>query len=136
MATPELSWLIVRNNNAFLRKVRNVKQPFSSEPNNLTNKSSFRYSGIVQRKTVGVTPAADKKGFVVSLKKVKGQRKPAKLYNEVKMRQPGFRRPLKKLRNILTKNNYRKDLTKAAMVRASIILKSQQPKKKSKAKKE
>lgn len=82
------------------------------EPNNLTNKSSFRYSGIVQRKTVGVTPAADKKGFVVSLKKVKGQRKPAKLYNEVKMRQPGFRRPLKKLRNILTKNNYRKDLTK------------------------
>lgn len=30
MATPELSWLIVRNNNAFLRKVRNVKQPFSS----------------------------------------------------------------------------------------------------------
>lgn len=81
------------------------------EPNNLTNKSSFRYSGLVQRKTVGVT-AADKKGFVVSLKKVKGQRKPAKMYNVIKMKQPGTRRPLKKLRNMLVKNNYRKDLTK------------------------
>jgi len=134
--TAELNWLILRNNNSFLKKVRNVKQPFSLEPNNLMNKSSFRYSGIVQRKTVGVSPAADKKGFVVTLKKVKGARKPAKLYNEIKMRQAGFRRPLKKLRNILTKNNYRKDLTKVALVRASIILKSQQPKKKSKAKKE
>lgn len=133
MASSELTWLIVRNNNAFLRKVRNVKQPFSvvsnrlgfpvhraftvlissfQEPNNLTNKSSFRYSGLVQRKTVGVTPAVDKKGFVVSLKKVKGQRKPAKMYQEIKMKQPGFRRPLKKLRNTLVKNEYRKDLTK------------------------
>ncbi|CAG7717053.1 unnamed protein product, partial [Allacma fusca] len=40
-----------RNNNCFLKRVRNVKQPFSTEPNNLTNKSSFRYSGLVQRKT-------------------------------------------------------------------------------------
>jgi len=66
----------------------------------------------VQKKTVGINPSADKKGFSVVLKKVKGQRKPAKSYNEIRMKQPGFRRPLKKLRNILTKNSYRKDLTK------------------------
>lgn len=85
---------------------------FFQEPNNLTNKSSFRYTGLVQRKTVGVNFAPDKKGFVVVLKKVKGVRKPAKSLTEIKMKQPGFRRPLKKLRNILVKNNYRKDLTK------------------------
>jgi len=44
----------------------------------------------------------------------------------------GPRRPLKKLRNTLVKNKYRKDLTKAALIRASAILKSQkQPRKKS-----
>jgi large subunit ribosomal protein L28e len=80
----------------------------------LTNRSSFRYTGLVQRKTVGVNPSPDKKGFTVVLKKIKGQRKPAKSYNVIKMRQPGFRRPLKKLRNILTKNSYRKDLTKVS----------------------
>ncbi|CAL8113016.1 unnamed protein product [Orchesella dallaii] len=136
MASPQLNWLIVRNNNAFIKKVRNVKQPFSVEPNNLTNKSSFRYSGLVQRKTVGVNFAPDKKGFVVVLKKPKAQGRPSKTYNEIKMKQAGFRRPLKKLRNTLVKNKYRKDLTKAALVRASVILKSQQqPKKKSKGKK-
>jgi len=135
MASPELNWLIIRNNNAFLKKVRNVRQPFSIEPNNLTNKSSFRYSGLVPRKTVGITPAADKKGFDVTLKNVKGQRKPAKMYTQTKMRQTGQRRALKKLRNMLVKNNYRKDLTKAALIRASAILKSQKPKTK-KTKKE
>lgn len=82
------------------------------EPNNLTNKSSFRYSGLVQRKTVGVNFAPDKKGFVLVLKKPKAQGRPSKTYTEVKMKHAGFRRPLKKLRNTLVKNKYRKDLTK------------------------
>jgi len=136
MASPHLNWLIVRNNNSFLKRVRNVKQPFSVEPNNLTNRSSFRYSGLVQRKTVGVNANPDKKGFTLVLKKSKAQGKPAKTYNEVKMKHAGSRRPLRKLRNTLVKNRYRKDLTKAALVRASVILKSQrQPKKKTKGKK-
>jgi len=135
MASPNLNWLIVRNNNCFLKKVRNVKQPFSLEPNNLTNKSSFRYSGIVNRKTVGVEFPTDKKGFVVVLKKPKSQGRPSKLYNKITMKNPGTRRSLKKLKNTLVKNKYRKDLTHAALVRASVILKSQrQPKKKASGK--
>jgi len=42
------------------------------EPNNLKSKNSFRFNGLVHRKTVGVQPAADGKGVVVVLKKRKG----------------------------------------------------------------
>lgn len=30
MASPDLNWLIVRNNNAYLLKKRNIKKPFST----------------------------------------------------------------------------------------------------------
>jgi len=59
-----------------------------------------------------VTFAPDKKGIVVTLKKSKAQGRPSKTYSEIKMKHAGFRRPLKKLRNTLVKNKYRKDLTK------------------------
>lgn len=44
----DLVWLLVRNNSSFLVK-RNGAQ-FSSEPNNLTNKHSFKYSGLANGK--------------------------------------------------------------------------------------
>jgi len=136
MASAHLNWLIVRNNNAFIKKVRNVKQPFSTEANNLTNKSSFRYSGLVQRKTVGIEPSSDKKGFVLVTKKPSLQGKPVKSLQKTTLKAAGPRGPLRKLRRTLVKTNYRKDLTKAALVRASVILKSQrQPKKKLRGKK-
>jgi len=136
MASPQLNWLIIRNNNAFLKKVRNVKQPFSTEPNNLVNRSSYRYSGLVQRKTVGIEASGDKKGFVLVTKKPSAQGKPVRTYTKTTLKAAGPRGPLRKLKRTLVKNNYRKDLNKAALVRASVILKSQrQPKKKSRAKK-
>lgn len=45
----------------------------SQESNNLNNVSTFRYSGLVHRKTVGVAPSTDKKGFTVALKTRKNQ---------------------------------------------------------------
>lgn len=42
------------------------------EPNNLKAKNSFRFNGLVHKKTVGVQPAADGKGVVVVLKKRRG----------------------------------------------------------------
>lgn len=42
------------------------------EPANLKNVSTFRYNGLVHKKTVAVTPA-DKKGFTVTLKTKKNQ---------------------------------------------------------------
>ncbi|KAL9902133.1 60S ribosomal protein L28 [Glossina fuscipes] len=126
MATtsPHLNWLIIRNNNAYLLKKRDVKKPFSTEPNNLTNVSCYRYSGLVHKKTLGIVPAADKKGFTVVMKKGKYAQRPAKNTVKVTMK-AGPRRSLKKLRNLLIGNKYRKDLTQAALRRASAVLRSQ-----------
>ncbi|XP_067612881.1 large ribosomal subunit protein eL28 isoform X2 [Eurosta solidaginis] len=112
MATtsPHLNWLIIRNNNSFLLKKRDVKKPFSTEANNLANVSSFRYSGLVHKKAVGVVPAADKKGFTVVLKKGKYAQRPAKNTVHYSFK-AGPRRSLKKLKNLLTEAKYRKDLT-------------------------
>ncbi|KAH8350084.1 hypothetical protein KR084_012876 [Drosophila pseudotakahashii] len=127
MATSShLNWLIIRNNNAFLLKKRDVKKPFSTEPNNLASVSAYRYSGIVHKKTVGVVPAADKKGFTAVLKKGKYAQRPAKNTVRVDFK-AGPRRSLKKLKNLLIGSKYRKDLTQAALRRASAVLRSQKP---------
>lgn len=85
------------------------------EPNNLTSVSSYRYSGVVHKKTVGVVPAADKKGFTAVLKKGKYGQRPAK--NTVKVNfKAGPRRSLKKLKNLLIGSKYRKDLTQVRSI--------------------
>lgn len=85
------------------------------EPNNLTSVSSYRYSGVVHKKTVGVVPAADKNGFTAVLKKGKYGQRPAK--NTVRVNfKAGPRRSLKKLKNLLIGSKYRKDLTQVGNI--------------------
>ncbi|XP_028665072.1 60S ribosomal protein L28 [Erpetoichthys calabaricus] len=119
-----LQWMIIRNSSSFLLK-RNG-QSYSTEPNNLKAKNSFRFNGLVHRKTVGVEPAADGKGIVVVLKKRAGQRKPVSSYEKITINK-NSRATLNSLRHIIRKNKYRKDLRMAALRRASAILKSQKP---------
>lgn len=76
--------------------------------------SSYRYSGIVHKKTLGVVPAADKKGFTAVLKKGKYAQRPAKNTVRVDFK-AGPRRSLKKLKNLLIGSKYRKDLTQVIM---------------------
>lgn len=121
-----LTWMIIRNNNAHLLKKRNIKKPFSTESNNLTNLSSFRYSGLIHKKSVGVVAAPDNKGFTVVYKKSKALYKPAKSVVKRTMKS-GPRRSLYKLKRLLKANKYRTDLAKAALRRASAVLKSQKP---------
>lgn len=123
----------------------------AQECNNLTNQSSYRYSGLVHRKNVGIVDNPDKKGFSVVYKKAKAVNKPAKATVRSTMK-AGARRSLYKLKTLLTKNKYRVDLTKvcesivtnssnsilglmlsteyvlqAALRRASAVLQSQKP---------
>lgn len=78
------------------------------EANNLTNLSTFRYSGLVQKKTLAIK-AADKKGFTVTMNKGKLQQRPAQ--NKVSVTfKAGPRRSLKKLKHLLVGNKYRNDL--------------------------
>ncbi|MCA0763385.1 60S ribosomal protein L28, partial [Vibrio vulnificus] len=77
-------------------------------------------------KTVGVEQAADGTGIVVILKKRAGHRKPVKAYEKITINK-NSRTTLNRLRNIIRKNKYRKDLRMAALRRASAILRSQKP---------
>ncbi|XP_069745549.1 large ribosomal subunit protein eL28 [Narcine bancroftii] len=119
-----LQWMIIRNCSSFL--IKRNKQTYSTEPYNLKARNSFRYNGLIHRKTVGVEPAADGKGVVIVLKKRAGQRKPATCYERITINKNG-RATLNSLRHIISKNNYRKDLRMPALRRASAILKSQKP---------
>nr|AFK10561.1 60S ribosomal protein L28-like protein [Callorhinchus milii] len=119
-----LQWMVIRNCSSFL--IKRNKQVYSTEPNNLKARNSFRYNGLIHRKTEGVEPAADGKGIVVVLKKRAGQRKPATSYEKITVNK-NARATLNSLRHIIRKNNYRRDLRMAAIRRASAILKSQKP---------
>merc|ERR1719262_613540 len=92
---------------------------------NRTNKHSQRYTGLVNKKAVAVAPAADNKGFAVTIKGGKGS-KVAKGKQTVTMK-AGPRRSLHKVKALIVKQRYRKDLTKAAMQRAAVIIRSQKP---------
>uniref|UniRef100_A0A8C6KMK8 Large ribosomal subunit protein eL28 n=1 Tax=Nothobranchius furzeri TaxID=105023 RepID=A0A8C6KMK8_NOTFU len=102
-----LQWMIIRNCSSFL--IKRNGQTYSTEPNNLKSRNSFRFNGLVHKKTVGVQPAADGKGVVVVLKKRAGQHKPASSYVKVTINK-NSRATLNSLRHIIRKNNYRRDL--------------------------
>ncbi|KAK7094516.1 large ribosomal subunit protein eL28-like [Littorina saxatilis] len=124
MASADLTWLIVRNNSAFLLK-RN-RQNLTLEANNVKGKNSFRYSGLAQRQTVGVEPCKDGKGIVLVTRKGKGLRHPKNNYTRVELKRDP-RRTFRAIRKLTSKGGYRKDLSMAAVRRASAIIKSQRP---------
>merc|ERR1711881_720770 len=121
----DIAWAITRNNSAYLLKKRNCPKPFSTDPMNLTNKHSQRHTGVVNKKALSIAPAADNKGFTVTLKKG-NTFKPSKSKATVVMKS-GPRRTLHKVKAMMMKHRYRKDLTKAAMRRAAVIVRSQKP---------
>ncbi|XP_053663090.1 60S ribosomal protein L28 [Anopheles marshallii] len=132
MDSSHLNWLIIRDHHAYLMKQKNIKKPFSTEPGNLTNLSSYRYSGLVHNKTITITPA-EKKGVNFVYKRAKKAHKPAKALVKVTFKE-GPRRTLKKIKNTIKANKYRTDLRQAALRRASAIFRSQRPKKTKKGK--
>ncbi|KFB35938.1 AGAP005427-PA-like protein [Anopheles sinensis] len=125
MVSSHLNWLIIRDHNSFLLKQKNIRKPFAKEPGNLTNLSSFRYSGLVHKKTLSITPA-EKKGFNYCFKRPKLANKPAKTIKKVLVKTHA-RHALKKVSNMIKKHHYRRDLKQAALRRASAILRSQRP---------
>lgn len=122
----DVAWAVTRNNSAFLLKKRGCAKPFSTDPLNLTNKHSQRYTGLVNRKAIGITAGPDNKGFTVVLKKAKKGHMPSASKDNVTMK-AGARRSLHKLKSMIVKQRYRKDLTQAALRRASLIIRSQKP---------
>merc|ERR1712180_277883 len=100
-----LQWMVIRNCSSFL--IKRNGQTYSTEPNNLKSRNSFRFNGLVHKKRAG-------------------QHKPASSYEKITINK-NSRATLNSLRHIISKNKYRKDLRMAALRRASAILKSQKP---------
>ncbi|XP_046368562.1 large ribosomal subunit protein eL28-like [Haliotis cracherodii] len=120
----DLQWMIIRNNSSFLLKRPGLT--VSTERNNLKNINSFRYNGLIRRKTVGVEPAKDGKGIVMVTRNATGTRKPNKAFTRVEMKRDP-RRTFATVRKTIRRNKYRKDLKMAAVRRASAIIRSQKP---------
>ncbi|CAG8668522.1 5945_t:CDS:2, partial [Dentiscutata erythropus] len=124
-SSEDLNWLLIRNYNSFLVK-RNGAQ-FSSEPNNLTNLHSFKYSGLACNKTIGISPAPDNRGVIVNARKSKVESfQPAKSTHKVTLSK-GTRRSAKSFTNTFTRAGYRPDLRKEALARISAIYQTQRP---------
>jgi len=119
MASPDLIWAIVRDNSSFLVK-RNHAQ-FSLEPNNLTNKNTFKYSGLANKRTLGVSEVDGK--IVLSIKK-RGARRVKDSGHAVILGKHRRNKSVKAHNTIgqLTQRSfYRADLTKDAVARYNAL---------------
>ena len=86
--------------------------------------NSFRYNGLIHKKSVGIVEGPKKKGFRVLQKRVKCQNKPGKAVVQTTMK-AGPRRSLYKLKRLIRGTNYRRDLLKLSLQRASALLRAQ-----------
>jgi len=98
----------------------------TKEPHNLKGRNSFRYNGLVQKRTVGLEPASSGKGIVLVTRNSGSVRKPAKNYTRTELKH-NSRKTLKTIARTLFNGRYRKDLKMCAVRRASALLRSQKP---------
>merc|ERR1712114_40407 len=121
----DLHWMVVRDTSSFMMKGRLSKSKiFSKEPMNLTGLHSLTSSGIVGPKAVGIAAAPDNKGVVVITKKPKVANKPGQSTTSVTLKM-GRRAVIKSVANSVSAFN--KTKKRAAMKKASAILRSQRP---------
>merc|ERR1712153_168357 len=114
MASSDLLWALTRKTNCFLVK-RNGLQ-LTSEPNNLTAKHCFKFSGLANEEAEGVEECP--RGITLKRKKKR---------NVVSMDlKKDFRKVAQTLKNKTEGSYYRKDLSQAALARWYKIWKAQQ----------
>merc|ERR1711898_64986 len=119
-ASSDLLWALTRKTNAFLVK-RNGLQ-LTSEPNNLMNKHSFKYSGLANLETVGIED--NTRGCTLKLKNKKNSSNPKRNVVSVDLKKD-FRKVAQTIKNKTEGKYYRKDLSGAALARWYKIWKSQ-----------
>ncbi|RUS20776.1 ribosomal protein L28e [Endogone sp. FLAS-F59071] len=124
-SSADLVWSLVKDNNAYLVKRPGVQ--FSSEPGNLTNLNTYKYSGLANNKTVGIVAAPSGKGIELITKKQKlSAHNVNKRVNKITITK-GSRRTALSVANIISRDGYRPDLRKSALARVSAVLASQKP---------
>eukprot|EP01098_Paradermamoeba_levis_P011283 TRINITY_DN4826_c0_g1_i1.p1 TRINITY_DN4826_c0_g1~~TRINITY_DN4826_c0_g1_i1.p1 ORF type:complete len:145 (+),score=55.07 TRINITY_DN4826_c0_g1_i1:139-573(+) len=114
MASPDVLWQILRSNSSFLVK-RNGAQ-FSSEPGNLFNQNSFKYSGLANKKAISLT-AIDGGAVSLGIKRARKSHKPSHTYARTKIGIRNIRKAANAIVRQTQGNHYRPDLVKAALAR-------------------
>merc|ERR1712072_1586443 len=117
-ASSDVVWGIIRKNSSFLVK-RNFLE-LSSEPGNLMNNNSFKYSGLANAEAVDIQ--GNEKGITFS-RKNKNANQPKRNNVSVDLKKD-FRKVAKTIMKKTEGCNYRKDLKKPALARWYKIWKS------------
>jgi len=131
MASSDLQWMLLKNNTSFLVKRKGAgvsKVQFTTEPNNVMNVNSFKFSGLANTKACGVSLVNDTVTFTLKKSKASLQRKPAS--NVVTMSLKKASKGASAIEKATSKNYYRGDLTKFAVARYYALQKSLSIKKK------
>ncbi|KAF6774951.1 hypothetical protein AHF37_05821 [Paragonimus kellicotti] len=119
-----LVWELVKRNNCFLMKRKN--EQFSRDPLNLKGKNCFMYSGLVHKKALGIKQEKYGKGIMLITKKAGYDHKPTKAVVRTKYVR-GRRRALQKIRNMICRQKYRRELKMLALRRASALMLNMKP---------
>ena len=112
----ELLWECVKSSNSFISKQKNMPV-FSREKNNLTGLNSMKYSGICNRKVLGLTPVKKGKKEIILLTRSSPSDakawQPEKCTNETGINKFP-KKGLAALDKLLASSLYRKDLLSVA----------------------
>ncbi|KAH8733183.1 ribosomal L28e protein family-domain-containing protein [Phaeosphaeriaceae sp. PMI808] len=128
----DLAWEITKGHSATLVKRANGVQ-FSRDPLNLRNKYSRKNEGQIANKAIGIIPGKEG-GVTLLVKKSDKHHQPATSIQTTTFGpQRSTRKTFASIVSSTTKRNYRPDLRKDAVARASAIRKSQKTPKADKA---
>ena len=123
----QLQWELIKTSSCYRLKDKKTGTSFSREPYNITGRNSYKFNGLVHKKCLGVYPSRDHKGVMVVYKKGKKfERRPGKMFANIKLPNRDPRKVYKSIRKGLDGMNYRKDLMEFAVRRASMLLRRQQ----------
>jgi len=120
----DLEWLLIRRSNCFIRKQTSTGVVFSAEPGNLRNLNSKKYSGVISTKNVHVIPSGES-GITLKMRTAESPYTVSKSHKSKKLRGNAGRKTAGSVYSSTHGAGYRPDLSKAAVQRASAILKSQ-----------
>merc|ERR1712086_1056004 len=116
-----LQWAIINKFNC--KDIKKSGITWTKEAGHLKGKKSFKYSTLVNPGVVSVAANADG-GVVMTTRGTKKANKPAAATNAVAIKK-NSRATYAAIRNTIRANNFRKDHKRAAVKKASAILKSQ-----------
>lgn len=121
----DLQWLVLKNNNSFL--VKRDGAQFSSEPGNLMNLNSYKFSGLANAKTVDVREVDGKITLTTKKTKKGAARKPASSFARTQLNKHMRNKSCagaEVVKGLTEGSYYRADLTKFAVGRYHAVYNS------------